>query len=186
MMITKLDCMAEIEANQEDGAELLLSAQQEADFKKTLEDCDTRFEKVNQLVQDHLWKRYGQNEVLAAISAAEKACERTVTIPVDSVAYESYEVQLELLMRLVKEATGALLSWERWTPMSEIGVLESRVRKLKEDSNELEARKVEFAWARRSAEDARASETNMKENLDVTASAARHARSHATYKLTQV
>lgn len=168
----KAGLLAEIEANQEDGAEASLSAQQETDFKKTLEDCDARFEEVIQLVQDNLWKRYGQNEVLAAISAAEKACERTVTIPVDSAAYESYEVQLELLMRLVKEATGALLRWERWTPTSERGDLESRARKLKEDSNELEAKKVEFVWARRAAEDARASETNMRENLDVTASAA--------------
>ncbi len=51
--------------------------------------------------------------MLTAISTAEKACDRTDTIPVDSVGYESYEVQLEFLMRLVKEATGALLKLEK-------------------------------------------------------------------------
>lgn len=35
---------AVIEANQEDGAEALLSVQQEADLKKTVDDCNTRFD----------------------------------------------------------------------------------------------------------------------------------------------
>lgn len=78
--------------------------------------------------------------MLAAFSAAEKACECTVTIPVNAVGYESYEVQLELLMILVKEATGALLNWERWTPTTERAELKGRVQKLKEFSSELEAR----------------------------------------------
>ncbi len=78
-------------------------------------------------MQDNLLKRYIQDEVLTAISTAEKACDRTAAIPFDSVGYESYEVQLELLMRLVKEATGALLKWEKWTPATERNYLECSV-----------------------------------------------------------
>ncbi|KAK3559829.1 hypothetical protein QTP86_020994 [Hemibagrus guttatus] len=84
--------------------------------------------------------RYGETEVLATVSASKKACERTDTIPVDAVSYESYWVQLEFLMRLVKEATGALVNWERWIPTTERAELEGRVRKLKQFNNELEAR----------------------------------------------
>lgn len=65
-----------------------------------------------------------------------------------------------------------MLNWERWTPTTERAELEGRLKKLKEFSNELEAKKVEFVWAQRAAEDARASETNMREKLDVTTSAA--------------
>ncbi|KAL1249502.1 hypothetical protein QQF64_020507 [Cirrhinus molitorella] len=165
----KAGLLAEIEAKVEDGAEALLSVQQEADFKKAAEDCNTRFDKVSELVQDNLWKRYGQDEVLAAVFTAEKACDRTTSIPVDSIGYKSYGMQLELLMRMVKEATGALLNWERWIPTTERKPLEGRVQKLKELSCELEARKVEFAWARKAAEDARASETSLREKRDVTA-----------------
>lgn len=86
------------------------------------------------MVQDNLWIRYRQDKVLATVSAAEKACDRTTTIPVDR--YGSYEMKLELLMRLVKEATEALLNLEKWTPTTERKCLESRVRKLKELSNE--------------------------------------------------
>ncbi len=50
--------------------------------------------------------------MLITISTAEKACDRTAAKPVDSVGYESYEVQLEFLMRLVKDATGALLKMD--------------------------------------------------------------------------
>ncbi|KAK3563890.1 hypothetical protein QTP86_004834 [Hemibagrus guttatus] len=142
---TSAGLLAEIEAHQEEGTEVLLSAQQEADLKKTVEECDMRFEEVKELVETNLWKRYGQTEVLATVSAAEKACEHRDTIPVDAVGYESYEVQLELLMRPVKEATGELVNWERWTPSTERAELEDRVQKLKGFNNELEARKGEFA-----------------------------------------
>ncbi|GAA6097416.1 uncharacterized protein LOC124401004 [Tachysurus ichikawai] len=119
--------LAEIEADQEDGALAVLSVQQEADLKKTVEDCNTRFNEVNEIVQDNLWRRYGQDEVLAAVSEAEKVCDRTPSIPVDGVGYDSYEMQLELLMRLVKEATGTLSNWERWAPATERKPLEGRV-----------------------------------------------------------
>ncbi len=75
-------------------------------------------------------------------------------------------------MRLVKEATGALLKWEKWIPTTEINNFESSVRKLKEFSNELESRKAEFAWARMASEDAQASDTSMREKLDMTVPAA--------------
>ncbi|GAA6082856.1 uncharacterized protein LOC124401004 [Tachysurus ichikawai] len=81
-------------------------------------------------------------------------------------------MQLELLMRLVKEATGTLSNWERWAPATERKPLEGRVRKMKERSNELEARKAEFVWARRAAEDAQAPEISMREKLDVGAHSA--------------
>lgn len=67
-------------------------------------------------------KKYGQTEVIAAVSAAEKACEHTATVPVDAIGL--------------------------WTPTTERAELEGHVRKMKEFSNELEARKVVFAWAR--------------------------------------
>ncbi|XP_073797048.1 uncharacterized protein [Danio rerio] len=162
----KAGLIAEIEAT-EDGAEVQLSAQQEADFKKAVEECNAKFDEVTEIVQDNLWRRYGQSDVLTTISAAEKACDRTAAMPVDGTGYESYEVQLELSMRLVKEATVTLLKWERWIPAPERKDLESHVRKLKECSNELESRKAEFAWARRAAEDTQALDTSMTNNPNI-------------------
>ncbi len=55
----KAGLLAEIEANQEDGEEALLSAQQEADFKKAVENCIAKFDEISEIVQNNLWKRYG-------------------------------------------------------------------------------------------------------------------------------
>jgi len=128
--------------------------QQEADIKKTASECDEKFNEVEKIVQINLWSRYGLHEVTGAITAAEKTCDRVANIAIDSSEYENYEVQLIFLENLVKEALRALSSWEKWTPDAERKVWEGRVRKLREDRNELEARKGEFARARRAAEDA--------------------------------
>ncbi len=45
----KAGLLAEIEANQEDGEEALLSAQQEADFKKAVENCNAKFDEVSEI-----------------------------------------------------------------------------------------------------------------------------------------
>lgn len=59
-----------------------------------------------------------------AISAAEKTCDRVASIAVDSSEYENYEVQIDFLIKVVKEAEGALSSWEKLTPGAERKVLE--------------------------------------------------------------
>ncbi len=53
-LIIPLNYLAEIEANQEDDAEALLSAQQEADFKKAVENCNSKFDEISEIVQDNL------------------------------------------------------------------------------------------------------------------------------------
>lgn len=128
--------------------------QQETDIKKTASECDLKFNEVERIVRNNLWSRYGLHEVTGAISAAEKTCDRVASLAIDSSEYKNYEVQLDFLAKLVKEALRALSSWEKWTPYDERKVLEGRVRRLKEDSNVLEARKGEFARAWRVAEDA--------------------------------
>lgn len=145
--------LADMEAD-ESKEEAVLSMQQEADIRKTASECDAKFNEVERIVQDNLWSRYGLHEVTDAISAAEKACDRVASMAVDGNDYENYEVQIDFLTKLVKEAIRALSNWERWTPDGERKVLEERARRLKENSNDLEARKGEFARARRAAEDA--------------------------------
>ncbi|XP_048035062.1 uncharacterized protein LOC125260633 [Megalobrama amblycephala] len=143
-----------MEADESKDEEVVLSMQQEADIRKTASECDAKFNEVERIVQDNLWSRYGLHEVTDAISAAEKACDRVASMAVDGNDYENYEVQIDFLTKLVKEAIRALSNWERWTPDGERKVLEGRARRLKENSNDLEARKGEFARARRAAEDA--------------------------------
>ncbi len=60
----------------------------------------------------------------------------------------------------------------KWIPPTERKNLEGSVRKLKEFSNELDSRKAEFTRARRASEDAQASDTSMREKLDMTVPAA--------------
>lgn len=143
--------LADMEADESKDEE---PVQQEADIKKTEKECVLKFNEVEGIVRNNLWSRYGLQEMTDAISAAEKTCDRVASMAIDSSEYENYEVQLDFLARLVKEALRALSSWEKWTPDDERKVLEGRVRRLREDRNDLEARKGEFARARRVAEDA--------------------------------
>ncbi len=134
--------LAEIEAD-ESKDETVLSVQQDIDIEKTASECDVKFNEVQEIVQGNLWSRYGLHEVTGAISVAEKTCDE----------YENYEVQIDFLTKVVKEAVGALSKWEKWTPDAERNVLEGRIRTLKENTCDLEVRKGEFARVRRGPED---------------------------------
>ncbi len=143
--------LAEIEAD-ESKDETVLSVQQDIDIEKTASECDVKFNEVQEIVQGNLWSRYGLHEVTGAISVAEKTCDRVASIAVDRSEYENYEVQIDFLTKVVKEAVGALSMWEKWTPDAERNVLEGRIRTLKENTCDLEVRKCEFARARKAPE----------------------------------
>lgn len=100
--------LADMEANAEEGVEMELDKQQEADLRKTVKDCEMRADKVGQIVQTNLWTRYGEDKMSTAVWEAEKAHDHAERIHVESANYEGYNTQLTFLKKLIKEATEAV------------------------------------------------------------------------------
>jgi len=138
-----------------DGEEAELDKQQQADFEKTIHECEVRLEEVKQIVLSNLWSRYGKDEMGTAIQEAETACDRAAATPVVAVNRDGFEFQLDGAKRMIQGVITTLAAWEMWIPEAEKSSLETRVKNLKGCSSNLEARKVEFIIAQRIAEEER-------------------------------
>lgn len=131
----------------------MLSKQQEADLKKTINECEVKLDEVRQIVQTNLWSCYGQDKLRAAVKEAERACDNVAATPVSAVNRDGYEMQMIFMEKMVNEATQSLACRELWIPAAERADLDSRVKDIKASSNKLEARRAEFAIAQRIAEE---------------------------------
>lgn len=85
-----------------------LGEQLEGDIEKTVNEAQTRFNKVSHIIQMNLWSRYGQEKITAAILVAERSAEVAGNLPVESTHLEGYEVYLSLLEKRMKEVIKAM------------------------------------------------------------------------------
>lgn len=65
--------LADIEADMAGGEEVELGKQEQADFEKTIQECEVRLEEVRKIVLFNLWSRYGKDEMGTAIQEPETA-----------------------------------------------------------------------------------------------------------------
>lgn len=136
-------------AAKEDGKDDVLSLEQDADLSKYGSECEQKFNDVKQIVQTNLWSRYGSEMLEAAFEEAEKACRHTYGLPVESSNCEGFEIQHNVVGKLIKETSDAFAAWESWIPAAEERDFRKRSRELRVAYNELDMRKGEFARARR-------------------------------------
>ncbi|XP_031434591.1 uncharacterized protein LOC116223147 [Clupea harengus] len=136
-------------AAKEDGKDGVLSLEQDADLSKYGSECEQKFNDVKQIVQTNLWSRYGSEMLEAAFEEAEKACRHTYGLPVESSYCEGFEIQHNVVGKLIKETSDAFAAWESWIPAAEERDFRKRSRELRVAYNELDMRKGEFARARR-------------------------------------
>lgn len=107
---------------------------------------------IRDIVQTNLWSRYAKSELDVAVQEAERANDRTISVPVESANLEGYEVHLAVVEKRIKEAISAIATWERWMPVELKDELDGRVKDLRASNYRLELRKAEFTTARVIAE----------------------------------
>ncbi|XP_073670542.1 uncharacterized protein [Paramisgurnus dabryanus] len=125
-----------------------LNEQQEADIDRSVKEGETKLAEIRTIVQTNLWSRYGESELLVAISEAEKGNDEAADVPVESANLEGYEVHLSLLDKRIKEAISAMSTWERWIPKELKDELDGRVKDIRASYYRLEVRRAEFVTAR--------------------------------------
>ncbi|XP_049321149.1 uncharacterized protein LOC111193301 [Astyanax mexicanus] len=148
--------LAEKEAKAEFGEQVTLEEQIENDIENTVQECKSRLDEGRKIVQTYLWSKYGEAQLLTAIQEAEKACDDATAIPANGTNCDGYDVQLDIVDKLIIEATKALSNWEQWIPEADKVSLGNSVKSFKVIGNRLQARRVEFVTARRIAEEEKA------------------------------
>nr|XP_055028591.1 uncharacterized protein LOC129417788 [Misgurnus anguillicaudatus] len=131
-----------------ENKEASLNEQQEADIDRSVKEGETKLAEIRTIVQTNLWSRYGESELLVAISEAEKCNDEAADVAVESANLEGYEVHLSLLDKRIKEAISAMSTWERWIPKELKDELDGRVKDIRASYYRLEVRRAEFVTAR--------------------------------------
>lgn len=145
--------LADIEAaNLDEGEEEELNAQQEVGLKKTVTECAKRVDEVREIVRTNLWSRYGEEELVTAIKNAEVACVTADNTSVSALTRDGYEMQLMFAEKVI-DACKKLVYWEMWIPETVKVNLRQRVRDSKAYINTLEAKRAEFVFAERKAQE---------------------------------
>lgn len=121
----------------------VLTEQQKADLSKTANECELKLKEVKKLIQETLWSNFGAVELLTALRAAERECQRVTEVK-PSGNLEVYEFMLNHLQQLATTAREAYSRWKRWVPPAERKATQSRIEELDFTIPALVSRKAIF------------------------------------------